>query len=113
MKFTKIALTLVCSLALFCGCAKDSDIVLKVNDKNITRAEFYGDFNKIKNMQLKNAPKELQKDDSYTVLALKERFVNDTITRTLLEEEFIKRKIEASEQEIKNKKAQFIAQVGS
>ena len=113
MKFTKIALTLFCSMALFCGCAKDSDIVLKINDKNITRAEFYGDFNKIKNVQLKNAPKELQKDDSYTVIALKERYLNDVIIRTLLEQEFEKRKIEASEKEIKDKKAQIIAQIGS
>ena len=113
MKFTKIALTLFCSMALFCGCAKDSDVVLKINDKNITRAEFYGDFNKIKNIQLKNAPKELQKDDSYTVIALKERFLNDVIVRNLLEQEFEKRKIEASEKEIKDKKAQIIAQIGS
>ena len=113
MKFTKIALTIFCSMALFCGCAKDSDIVLKINDKNISRAEFYGDFNKIKNVQLKNAPKELQKDDSYTVIALKERYLNDVIVRTLLEQEFEKRKIEASEKEIKDKKAQIIAQIGS
>ena len=113
MKFTKIALTIFCSMALFCGCAKDSDVVLKINDKNISRAEFYGDFNKIKNVQLKNAPKELQKDDSYTVIALKERYLNDVIIRTLLEQEFEKRKIEASEKEIKDKKAQIIAQIGS
>ena len=113
MKFTKIALTLFCSIALFCGCAKDSDIVLKINDKNITRQEFYGDFNRIKNLQLKNAPKELQKDDSYAVIALKERFLNDVIVRSLLEQEFEKRKIEASEKEIKDKKAQIIAQIGS
>lgn len=113
MKFTKIALTIFCSMALFCGCAKDSDIVLKINDKNISRAEFYGDFNKIKNVQLKNAPKELQKDDSYAVIALKERYLNDVIVRTLLEQEFEKRKIEASEKEIKDKKAQIIAQIGS
>ena len=113
MKFTKIALTLFCSIALFCGCAKDSDVVLKINDKNITRQEFYGDFNRIKNLQLKNAPKELQKDDSYAVIALKERFLNDVIVRSLLEQEFEKRKIEASEKEIKDKKAQIIAQIGS
>jgi len=113
MKFTKIALTLACSALLFCGCAKDSDIVLKINDKNITRAEFYGDFNKIKNIQLKNAPKELQKDNSYAALAIKDRFINDTIVRALLEQEFEKRKIEATEQEIKDKRAQIVAQIGS
>ncbi len=113
MKYTKIALTLFCSLALFCGCTKDSDIVLKINDKSITRAEFNEDYNRIKNSQLKNAPKEIQKDDSYAAIAIKERFVNDLIVRSLLEQEFEKRKIEASEKEIKDKKAQIIAQFGS
>lgn len=113
MKFTKIACTLLCSVALFCGCAKNSDVVLKINDKEITRAEFYEDFNKIKNSQFKNAPKELQKDDSYLVLSLKERYLNDVITRELLAQEYEKRKIEASEEEVKNKKQQVIAQIGS
>ena len=113
MKFTKIVLTLFCSVALFCGCTKDSDIVLKINDKSITRAEFNEDYNRIKNSQLKNAPKEIQKDDSYAAIAIKERFVNDLIVRSLLEQEFEKRKIEASEKEIKDKKAQIIAQFGS
>ena len=27
MKFTKLALTLLCCTALFCGCTKDSDVV--------------------------------------------------------------------------------------
>ncbi len=113
MKFTKMALTFLCCVMFFCGCAKDSDIVLKINDKSITRAEFNDDFNRIKNAQLKNAPKELQKDDSYAVIALKDRFVNDVIVRSLLEQEFEKRKIEASEKEIKDKKAQIVAQFGS
>lgn len=113
MKFTKIACTLLCSVALFCGCAKNSDVVLKINDKAITRAEFYNDFDKIKNSQLKNAPNELKKDDSYMVLSLKERYLNDVITRELLAQEFAKRKIEASEDEIKAKKQQVIAQIGS
>ncbi len=113
MKFTKIALTLFCSVTIFCGCAKDSDVVLKINDKTITRAEFNEDYNRIKNAQLKNAPKEIQKSDSYAALAIKDRFVNDLIIRSLLEQEFEKRKIEASEQEIKDKKAQIVAQFGS
>lgn len=113
MKFTKIACTLLCSVALFCGCAKNSDVVLKINDKEITRAEFYNDFNKIKNSQFKNAPKELQKDDSYMVLSLKERYLNDVITRELLSQEFVKRNIQATEEEVKNKKQQVINQIGS
>ena len=113
MKFKTLAATLLCSVALFCGCAKDTDVVLKVNDQTITRAEFYSDFDRIKNLQFKNAPKEIQKENSYPMLSLKDKYTNDVIIRTLLAQEFEKRKIQASEQEIKDKKAQIVAQIGS
>ena len=113
MKFTKIALTLACSMVLLCGCAKNSDVVLKINDKEITRAEFYGDLAKIKDIQLSGAPKELRKESSYASLALKDRFTNDVIVRTLLEEEFVKRKIEATDKEINAKKEEIIKKIGS
>lgn len=113
MKFTKIALTLLCCGVLFCGCSKNSDIVIKVNDRGITKAEFYDDFNKIKNAELKNAPKDVQKNSGYAVLAIKSRYVNDVIVRELLSQEFEKRKITASEDEIKAKKEFIIKQIGS
>lgn len=113
MKFTKLALTLMCACVLLCGCHKNSDIVLKINDKNITRGEFYGDYNKIKNVQLKQAPKELQGDNAYPALIIKDKFTNDVIVRELLNQEFDKRKITASDEEIKAKKEQFIKQMGS
>ncbi|MBE7707813.1 MAG: hypothetical protein E7Z88_03785 [Cyanobacteria bacterium SIG27] len=113
MKFTKLALTLLCCTALFCGCTKDSDVVIKVNDKGITKAEFSEDFNRIKNAELKNAPKELQKNNSYAVLALKNRYVNDVVVRELLAQEFEKRKLTASEEEIKAKKEFLVKQIGS
>ena len=113
MKFTKLALTFLCSTMLFCGCAKNSDVVIKINDTNITRAEFNDDFNKIKNSHLKNAPKEMQKEDSYAVLALKEKYVDDVIIRTLLSQEFEKRKIEVTQDEINARIKKLAIQIGS
>ncbi len=113
MKFTKLALTFLSAMVLFCACAKNDDVVLKINDKPITKTEFYSDFNKIKESQFKNTPKEYKKDDSYMVLALKERYINDVIVRELLRQEFDKRKIEATTQEIETKKQQIIDQIGS
>ncbi|MBQ2984333.1 MAG: peptidylprolyl isomerase [Candidatus Gastranaerophilales bacterium] len=113
MKFTKLAIMCLCSTVLFCACAKNPNAVIKVNDKEITKKEFYTDFNKIKNLQLKDAPKEMQADDSYAVLSIKARYVNDVIIRELLNQEFAKRKIEATQEEIEAKKAQIIAQIGS
>lgn len=113
MKFTKLAVTLLCSMMLFCACTKSNDVVLKINGKEITKAQYYEDFNKIKDVQFKNAPKEIKKDDSYAVLSLKERYTNDLIARELLSQEFEKRKISATDEEIEAKKKQIIAQIGS
>ena len=71
MKFTKIMTTMLCSLLLFCGCAKNSDVVLKINDSEITRGEFYNDLKKIMSVHSKNLPKEFQKEDSFAMLSVK------------------------------------------
>ena len=71
MKFTKIALTLFCTLVLFCGCAKDSDVVLKINDTQITRGEFYSDLDKLIKVNLKDAPDELKDKNSFPALSIK------------------------------------------
>lgn len=113
MKFTKLAATLLCSVVLLCGCAKNSDVVLKVNDTKITRGEFYGDFNKLKKAQLKEMQKSSKEEIEFVVLSLKERFLNDTIVRSLMKEEFEKRKIEATDEEIKAKKEEIIKKLGS
>ena len=113
MKFTKTATVLLCSALLFCGCTKNNDAAIKINDKVITKAQFNDDFNKIKNLQLKYLPDAFKKEDGYVVLSIKSKCVNDAIVRELLSQEFEKRKITASEEEIKAKKEKIIAQVGS
>lgn len=113
MKFTKLALTLLSGAILFCGCTKDKSVAIKVNDRVITKAEFYDDYNKIKNLQIKYLPDDLKKDDSYVILSIKSKCVNDAIVNALLTDEFEKRKINASEEEIKARKDKIIAQLGS
>ncbi|MBR5303781.1 MAG: peptidylprolyl isomerase [Candidatus Gastranaerophilales bacterium] len=113
MKFTKLALTFLSGAILFCGCTKDNSVAIKINDKVVTKSEFYDDYNKIKNSQLKYLPDGLKKDNSYVVLSIKSKYVNDVIVRALLEEEFEKRNITASEEEIKGRIEQIIKQMGS
>ena len=113
MKFTKLAATLLCSVVLLCGCAKNSDVVLKVNDETVTRGEFYGDFEKLKKAQLKELANIPPEQTEFIVISLKERFLNDTIIRTLLKGEFEKRKIEATEEEIKAKQDEIVKKLGS
>ena len=118
MKLSKInlakAVTIaLCSTVLFCGCTKNSDVLIKVNDQEITRGQYYEDFNKVKDVQLKNAPKEAKSDTSFIVLSLKEKYTNDVILQALLSQEFDKRDIKATQEEIEAKKKQLIAQIGS
>lgn len=113
MKFTKLAATLLCSVVLLCGCTKNSDIVLKVNDTGITRGEFYGDFEKLKNAQFKQLQSTSPEEKNFIALSLKDRFINDTIVRTLLKGEFEKRKIEATEEEITAKRNEIAQKMGS
>lgn len=113
MKFANILAGLLCTTVLFCGCVKDNSAAIKVNDKVITKNEFYSDFDKLKESQFKNMPKDLKADNSYLTLSLKSKLVNDMIFRELLSQEFEKRKIEATKEEIAAQKAQIIAQIGS
>lgn len=113
MKFTKVMLGFLCTTVLFCGCVKDNSAAIKINDKVITKSEFYDEYNKAKDVYFKNVSKEMKKDDSYLVLSLKNKFVNDLIFRELLNQEFTKRKIEATQKEVDDKKADIIAQIGS
>ena len=113
MKFAKLAVGLLLSTCIFCGCAKDSDVVLKINDKTITRAEFNSEFNKVKDAQLKGAPKEYSQEGSYTYLLIKDKYIQNLIARELLIQEFEKRKIEVTDNEIEAKRKEFIKQVGS
>ncbi len=112
MKFANIIAGLLATTVLFCGCIKDNSAAIKVNDRIITKSEFYDDFNKIKETQLKNQPAELKSDDSFLVLSLKSKYVNDVIFRELLAQEFEKRKIEVTQKEIDDKKAEIVSQIG-
>ena len=110
MKFAKLAVTCLCTLIIFCACAKNPNVVMKVNDKEITRSEFYSDYNKIKNSQLRNAPSQVKKDSSYASLSIKNRYINDVIARTLLEEEF-----ESDEKlwDVIQRREKIVEQIGS
>ena len=113
MKFTKLAASLLISTMIFCGCAKDNSVAIKVDDAVITQKEFREDYTRIKNAQFKNAPSEIKKDSSYPALIIKDRLINDLIVRKLLNKEFEKRNITVSDEELQNKKNTIILQIGS
>ena len=114
MKFTKALLTAACSVILLSGCTANNKAIVTVNGEAITKA----DYNKImstieKNPSFAQAPAEQKAPNSPTMLMMKERIIQDLISRKLLEQEFAKRKISATEAEINAKKEEIIKQVGS
>ena len=114
MKFTKVFLSAFCSVLLFAGCTSNNKAIVTVNGEPITRAQYNEVMSLIKKgPQFKAASKEQQQENSPMMLMAKDRIVQDLITRTLLEQEFDKRKIEASDAEIEAKKEELIKQIGS
>ena len=74
MKLSKInlakAVTIaLCSTVLFCGCTKNSDVLIKVNDQEITRGQYYEDFNKVKDVQLNDRTENMRKEQTACMLS--------------------------------------------
>ncbi len=113
MKFIKVLTLMLAATLVLSGCTKLSGSAIKINDKVITKSEFYSDFNKVKNVQFKNLSDELKADDSYLVLVFKSKYVNDLIFRELINQELDKRNIQASDDEVNAKKQEIIEQIGS
>lgn len=114
MKFTKVLLSAACSVILFAGCTVGNKAIVTVNGDAITKADYEKVMDVVKNNpQYKQAPEEQKKEDSPMMLMARERIVQDLIVRKLLDQEYAKRKISASEEEIKTKKDEVIKQLGS
>ncbi|MBR1617346.1 peptidylprolyl isomerase [bacterium] len=112
-KFLKVAVVLMAFSIVLFGCAKDNDIALKINEEVITHGQFYQDFDKAKKERFSQEPEKIKKDNSYAMLSFKEQYVSRLITKTLLQQEFIKRGIEASQEEVEQRKQMIIQQAGS
>lgn len=114
MKFTKVLLSAACSVVLFAGCTVGNKAIVTVNGEAITKADYEKVMDVVKNNpQYKQAPEEQKKEDSPMMLMARERIVQDLIVRKLLDQEYAKRKISASGEEIKAKKDEVIKQLGS
>ena len=101
MKHFKIILALFCSLILLSGC-QDNGLALKINDKSYTKAE----FNKLFAMDRRNKAIKMSKSGvklSSNTEELKRKFADNLIKKTLLEQEYKKRNITASESDIEEK----------
>ena len=107
-----IALLLVTMIA-FCGCAKNSDGAIKINDTVITRGEFNKEFDMASKERFAQDPTKLANKKGYAMLSFKEEFINNLIKNELLKQEFDKRKIEATQEDIAEERQRVIDRFGS
>ena len=114
MKFTKVLAATFCSLLLFAGCSVNNKAIVTVNGEAITKADYDKVMDAVKNnVQYQAASEEQKRPDSPMMLLAKERIVQDLIVRKLLDQEYAKRNITASKEEIEAKRKEIIAQLGS
>ena len=114
MKFTKVLLSAACSVLLFAGCSVNNKAIVTVNGDAITKADYEKVMDVVKNNpQYKSASEEQKRENSPMMLLARERIVQDLIVRKLLDQEYAKRNITASDAEIQAKKEEIIKQVGS
>jgi len=97
MKSIKLLAILLFSALLFTGCSlKNNDVIVKVNDKVITQADYDKLFNQTINnpgLQMFGLNKKNVDKQSFMYLMIKDRVVSELIIRSLVNEEMEKRHI--------------------
>jgi len=108
-------LTLMASAVLFSGCGFKGNTVIKVNNQNITKAQYEEAFkNAAKNSQLAQMGIDIPEDDNNLMyLMIKDRVVNELIVKELLRQELEKRNITVSKDDIAKERQKMIDRVGS
>lgn len=108
-------LTLMASAVLFSGCGFKGNTVIKVNNQNITKAQYEEAFkNAAKNSQLAQMGIDIPEDDNNLMyLMIKDRVVNELIVKELLRQELEKRNITVSKNDIAKERQKMIDRVGS
>lgn len=111
----KVILTLLASALVFSGCGLKGDVVIKVNNNDITKAQFEKAYqNAAKNSQLAQMGIEIPEDENNLMyLMVKDRVVNELIVKELINQELNKRQIKVTKDDIKQEREKMIDKVGS
>lgn len=116
MDSKKLLATLAVSAMLMTGCSfNQKDVIVKVNDKNITQAQFDEVFDKAaSNSMFSQMGIDIKKDkNSFLYLMLKDKVVNELIVKALMEEEIQKRNIKVTKEDTDKELKTIIDKIGS
>lgn len=111
----KLFLTLIASVFLLSGCGLKPNVVIKVNNQNITKSQFDKAYEKAaKHSQLAQMGIDIPEDENNLMyLMVKDRVVNDLIVKELLNQELKKRNITVSKKEIEAEHKKMVDKLGS
>lgn len=114
MKASKIMLAATLAIFGLTGCIADKNVIMKVNDQAITKAQYEQTYKEeVDSAQTEQFQEYLKDKNSVMSLMVRDRIVNELILKTLMEQEFAKREITVTKEEIEAKKAEITEQVGS
>lgn len=116
MKGKKLLITLAASAVLFAGCGlKSGETIIKVNDKNITQAQYDKMFEKqVGNSMISQLGIDVKNGkNTFLYNLIKERVVNELIVKALLDEEIAKRDIKVSKDDVEDAIKEIVDKVGS
>jgi len=111
----RVLLTVIASALLLSGCGLKKDVVIKVNNKDITKSQFEQTYKKaVKNSQLAQMGIDIPKDENNMMyLMVKDRVINEIIVKELINQEMDKRNINISKKETENERQKMIDKIGS
>lgn len=111
----RVLLTLLASALIFSGCGFKKDVIIKVNNQAITKAQFDKAYQKAsKNSQLAQMGIDIPEDENNLMyLMVKDRVINELIVKELIRQEMEKRNITVSNDETKKERQKMIDKIGS
>lgn len=111
----RVLLTLLASALIFSGCGLKKDVIIKVNNQAITKAQFDKAYQKAsKNSQLAQMGIDIPEDENNLMyLMVKDRVINELIVKELVRQEMEKRNITVSNDETKKERQKMIDKIGS
>lgn len=111
----RVLLTVIASAVLLTGCGLKKDVVIKINNKDITKSQFEQTYKKaVKNSQLAQMGIDVPKDeDNMMYLMVKDRVINELIVKELINQEMDKRNINISKKDTESERQKMIDKIGS